>query len=221
MTRLDRKVQFVAVGLAVMAGIVDASGFMASGGFFVSFMSGNSTRFAVGVSQSAAYLIFVAAIIGSFVFGVFASSLFGHLTQLTDRQRQSRILLVIALILAVVPYLASVDFVVAALCSAAFCMGVENTIFAQKGSATFGVTYMTGALVKIGQGFAALISGADSKELLPYLMLWAGLIFGAVLGAFLYGRIGLYSIWVAAGIAGFLCVILARIDAGALDTRAV
>jgi uncharacterized membrane protein YoaK (UPF0700 family) len=212
MINLDRKLQMIAVGLAVLAGLVDGTGFMASGGFFVSFMSGNSTRLAVGLSQSAAFVGFVLAIIGSFVLGVFASSLFGRLTKLTNRQRQSRILMVIALLLAFVPFLANTGHIVLALCGATFCMGAENTIFAQKGSVTFGVTYMTGALVKIGQEFASLVSGGEAKELLPYIMLWAGLIFGAVLGAMLFGRIGHYSFWVAAGIAGILSIVTGRVN---------
>jgi Protein of unknown function (DUF1275) len=117
MINLDRKLQMIAVGLAVLAGLVDGTGFMASGGFFISFMSGNSTRLAVGLSQSAAFVGFVLAIIGSFVLGVFASSLFGRLTKLTNRQRQSRILMVIALLLAFVPFLANTGHIVLALCA--------------------------------------------------------------------------------------------------------
>ena len=45
MTRLDRNARILAVSFAAMAGMVDAIGFLASGGFFLSFMSGNSTRF--------------------------------------------------------------------------------------------------------------------------------------------------------------------------------
>jgi uncharacterized membrane protein YoaK (UPF0700 family) len=208
MTGLDRKLQMVAVGLAAMAGMVDAIGFMASGGFFLSFMSGNSTRLAVGISQYAAYTGFVLFIISSFVCGVFAGSLTGYVQKWPDNRRQSTILLAIAAILGAVPLIAGAGYVVFGLCCAAFCMGAENTIFARKGAVTFGVTYMTGALVKIGQGFAALAAGGDAKDLLPYLMLWAGLIVGAVSGALLFGEYGVNAIWVAAAISMVLAIIV-------------
>jgi uncharacterized membrane protein YoaK (UPF0700 family) len=55
MNRLDRNARSLATGFAAMAGMVDAIGFMASGGFFLSFMSGNSTRLSVGIVESAPY----------------------------------------------------------------------------------------------------------------------------------------------------------------------
>ncbi len=48
MTRYDKRVQALAIGLSMLAGYVDAIGFIQLGGFFVSFMSGNSTRLGVG-----------------------------------------------------------------------------------------------------------------------------------------------------------------------------
>lgn len=41
----------LAATLSALAGYVDAVGFMTLGGFFVSFMSGNSTRLGVGLSS--------------------------------------------------------------------------------------------------------------------------------------------------------------------------
>ena len=207
MTGLDRKVQLIAVGLAALAGMVDAVGFMASGGFFLSFMSGNSTRLAVGLSQTSEFIGFVLSIIGSFVGGVFAGSMLGYLKRWSDAERQSGILTIIAIILAAIPFIANSGYLQLALCCAAFCMGTENTIFAKNGSITFGVTYMTGALVKIGQGCAAMVVGGDSKDLLPYIMLWGGLIAGAVSGSLLFEQYGLYAFWFAALIAISLAIV--------------
>ena len=39
------------VALSTLAGYVDATGFLMLGGFFVSFMSGNSTRLGVGLIE--------------------------------------------------------------------------------------------------------------------------------------------------------------------------
>jgi len=50
MIRHPRRDQARAIGLAAIAGYVDAIAFVDLGGFFVSFMSGNSTRLAVGLA---------------------------------------------------------------------------------------------------------------------------------------------------------------------------
>nr|WP_295670961.1 DUF1275 family protein [Sphingomonas sp.] len=52
-----------------MAGYVDAVGFLATGGYFVSFMSGNSTRLAVGIAQGAASAAITAGLIGGSCWG--------------------------------------------------------------------------------------------------------------------------------------------------------
>ena len=51
MTRYDSRRWFLAACLAALAGYVDAIGFLKLGGLFVSFMSGNSTRLAVGLAE--------------------------------------------------------------------------------------------------------------------------------------------------------------------------
>ena len=53
----------MAVLLAALAGYVDSLGFLQLGGLFVSFMSGNSTRMAVGVSMGDWRTVGVAAAI--------------------------------------------------------------------------------------------------------------------------------------------------------------
>ena len=47
MMTIERRDFVVAAGLAAVAGFVDAVGFVALGGFFVSLITGNSTRAAV------------------------------------------------------------------------------------------------------------------------------------------------------------------------------
>ncbi|MFN9499121.1 MAG: DUF1275 family protein [Erythrobacteraceae bacterium] len=47
MHRYDPARQRLAFGLAGLAGLVDATGFVVAGGYFTSFMSGNTTRMGV------------------------------------------------------------------------------------------------------------------------------------------------------------------------------
>ncbi len=60
------------------------------------------------------------------------------------------------------------------------------------------LTYMTGTLVKLGQALAGAVKGGDRSAYRHYLTLWAGLTFGAVLGALTFGRLGLAALWPAA-----------------------
>ena len=208
MTRLDRNARILAVSFAAMAGMVDAIGFLASGGFFLSFMSGNSTRFSVGVVEGAPYVGIVSLLLLSFVGGVVAGSLIGRKNMLSPSRRQAYILIIISILLFAVPVIASCEFLLFGLCLAAFCMGLENTLFEREGSVSFGLTYMTGALVKIGQGLATLMSGGARFAWVPYLLLWIGLVSGTAIGALLFGFFGLDSLWLPAGYAGVFALLL-------------
>jgi len=208
MTRLDRNARILAVSFAAMAGMVDAIGFLASGGFFLSFMSGNSTRFSVGVVEGAPYVGMVSLLLLSFVGGVVAGSLIGRKNTLSPSRRQAYILIIISILLFAAPVIASFAFLLFGLCLAAFCMGLENTLFEREGSVSFGLTYMTGALVKIGQGLATLMSGGARFAWVPYLLLWIGLVSGAAIGALLFGFFGLDSLWLPAGYAGIFALLL-------------
>jgi Protein of unknown function (DUF1275) len=96
----------------------------------------------------------------------------------------------IAVLLFIAPWIAQLGYSTPALCIVTFCMGMENTLYERNGSVTFGLTYMTGALVKIGQGLATLLSGGERLAWLPFLLLWLGLIGGAVAGATLFQPVG-------------------------------
>ena len=206
MTRLDRNARLMAICFAALAGMVDAIGFMASGGFFMSFMSGNSTRLSIGIATDASYVGIVALLLAGFVAGVTSGSLIGRNGTLAARKRQALILALIAILLAVAPLLAIQGMLLFALCLATFCMGAENTLFERDGSVSFGLTYMTGALVKIGQGFATMLSGGEKLAWLPYLILWLGLISGAAIGASLFGLFGISSLWAPAALAAFFAI---------------
>lgn len=139
MTRLDRNARILAVSFAAMAGMVDAIGFLASGGFFLSFMSGNSTRFSVGVVEGAPYVGMVSLLLLSFVGGVVAGSLIGRKNMLSPSRRQAYILIIISILLFAAPVIASFEFLLFGLCLAAFCMGLENTLFEREGSVFSGL----------------------------------------------------------------------------------
>jgi uncharacterized membrane protein YoaK (UPF0700 family) len=198
MTRLEHHDQLLAIFCAMVAGFVDAVGFLASGGFFLSFMSGNSTRLAVGLSEAATFTTLAALLLGSFVGGVVVASYFGRKLSGSHRQRQGTILGAIALILFLSPVLAPQTYFFTALALTAAAMGAVNVLYERDGAVSFGLTYMTGALVKIGQGIATALDGGDRFGWVSYLLLWLGLLGGAIGGAAMFSRLDFASLWFAA-----------------------
>ncbi len=188
----------IAIGASALAGYVDAIGFLSLGGFFVSFMSGNSTRLAVGIAGLPPEALIAARLIGCFVLGVVAGTLLGAAAR---RMRRPAVLALVAGLLAAAALLDTVDLHVAMMAVAA-AMGAENTTFERDGEVSIGLTYMTGTLVKLGQRLAGAIMGGPRIAWLPYLLLWMGLVTGAVIGASVWPVLALASLW--AGVIGAL-----------------
>lgn len=183
----------LAFGLAALAGMVDALGLLRLGGLFVSFMSGNSTRMAVGVATGSAVATTAAGLIAAFLAGVVAGAL---LARRAGRWRKQVVLALVLALLIVAALLADRHGDLLTLPMAA-AMGAVNNVFQRDGEVSIGVTYMTGALVKMGQAIAAALAGGPRWGWLLWLMLWLSLIAGAIVGTVLFGAIGLDALWVA------------------------
>src|SRR5205823_11922818 len=61
-------------------------------------------------------------------------------------------------------------------------MGLENAVFQIRGGAGLGLTYVTGALVKVGQQAAAALTGGARWGWVPNLLLWAAMVMGSLCG---------------------------------------
>jgi uncharacterized membrane protein YoaK (UPF0700 family) len=207
MTHYDRRAKILAAGLSALAGFVDATGFIALGGFFVSFMSGNTTRFAVGLAQGSVSAAIALGLIGVFVLGVMAGTLVGHFAA---RRRATSVLMLVALLLALAALLGMSGRAGPAAVVMALAMGAENAIFAHDGEVRIGLTYMTGTLVKFGHHLTTALMGGDRWAWRPYLLLWLGLAGGAVTGALAWRHLGLGNLWLAALIASVFALIAAR-----------
>jgi uncharacterized membrane protein YoaK (UPF0700 family) len=88
-------------------------------------------------------------------------------------------------------------------------MGLENAVFQIDGGAGLGLTYVTGALVKVGQMLAAALTGGARWGWAPNLLLWTAMVAGSLCGALAYHWINLAAIWFAAGAALALSAIVA------------
>jgi uncharacterized membrane protein YoaK (UPF0700 family) len=188
----------LACALSALAGYVDGIGFLHLGGLFVSFMSGNSTRLGVSLAnghwQNAAAAL---GLIAAFVVGAAA----GSLIVLGSIRRQPWVLLAEAALLAAAALCYAFGLPNVAIALIVLAMGLENVVFQIDGGAGLGLTYVTGALVKVGQHLAAAIIGGARWAWLPNLLLWAALVAGSLFGALAYQRINLAAIWFAAAAA--------------------
>ena len=198
MHRFDRPRQALAIGLAALAGQVDALGFLSAGGYFVSFMSGNTTRLAVDFAESWHKALSPALLIAGFVAGVTAGAV---LARKAGRWRKPAVVGTVALLLLVAAGLRLAHFGNASLALLVLAMGALNNTFQREGEVAVGLTYMTGALVRFGQGLGGRIAGERREGWALNGLLWLGLALGALAGALSFARIGHVALWIAAGFA--------------------
>ncbi|MFO6446695.1 DUF1275 family protein [Erythrobacter sp. NE805] len=179
MHRYDPARQRLALGLAGLAGLVDATGFVVAGGYFTSFMSGNTTRMGVELAARPALALVPLGLIACFLAGVIAGALIGP--RFAGRHKRVLLGLVAGLLGCGAASLAG-GWPVPFLALAAAAMGLANNVFARDGEVTVGVTYMTGALVRFGQGIAGRIGGRPLPSTRGYGLLWSALAMGAAAG---------------------------------------
>jgi uncharacterized membrane protein YoaK (UPF0700 family) len=197
----------LACALSAIAGYADGIGYLHLGGLFVSFMSGNSTRLGVTLADGhfgAAGQAF--GLIALFVAGAACGSL---IVLGRSPYSQCRVLLVEGVLLAAAALSHDLGSDAVAVTAIVLAMGLENAVFQIDGGGGLGLTYVTGALVKVGQLLAAALTGGARFGWVPNLLLWAALVGGSVVGALAYRWINLAAIWFAAAAALMLSAQLA------------
>ena len=209
MRRYRNRHRLLAIGLAVLAGFVDALGFVALRGMFVSFMSGNSTRLGVGAATPVHASAFAGALIAAFVAGVMAGTAFGAICA---PWRKPAVLALVGVVLAgACLAIGHSDGSTLPTLLMAGAMGAANAVFQRDGEVSVGVTYMTGTLVKVGQHLTAALTGGPRFGWAPYLLLWLGLVLGAMAGAFVFPALGLRALWLAVAFTALLLVLAAAL----------
>lgn len=202
MIRYDRNFQGLALCLAALAGYVDAIGFLKSGGLFVSFMSGNSTRMAVGIVEATALGFAAAALIALFVAGVFLNNIVSAKVAFVHRKVIA--MSGVAFLLCGAAVFQSLGFDLPTIGILCVAMGASNTIFRRDGEVSIGVTYMTGTLVKLGDKLAEAALGGSRTAWIPYVLLWFALVCGGILGTTAYLWYPGACIWFASAFAVIL-----------------
>jgi uncharacterized membrane protein YoaK (UPF0700 family) len=183
----------ISVVLIATAGCVDAIGYLRLGHLFVSFMSGNTTQAAIAlVHGQARTALRAAAIVTVFVFGVWLGRM---ITLRVGRQHRRAVLLVEASLLIAASLLSTGSF--ANVLPMVGAMGVQNAAWHKLGPLKTSRTYVTGALVDLGEDLADLCAGR-AAEWRPHVALWLGMVAGAAAGAALYEAAGLHALFLPA-----------------------
>jgi uncharacterized membrane protein YoaK (UPF0700 family) len=180
MNQYGKRLQALAILLACLAGFVDAIGFLSIGGYFTSFMTGNTTRMAVGLVETSQAFGIAGSLVAAFVLGVICGALVSG--WLPDR-RKPAVLALVSAALAISAGLKGMHFELQAVMISAWAMGALNNVFQRNGEVTIAVSYMTGTLVRMGQKLALALRGGDRWAWLPYGAMWLALTIGVVLGA--------------------------------------
>lgn len=214
MIHYDRQRRRFAIALAAMAGFVDAVGFLSADGYFVSFMSGNTTRLGVALGTAPTMALMPLVLIAGFVIGVTLGAL---ASRRAGPLRKPAVVGLVAMLLLMAASGRALGSPALMLTGMVMAMGALNNTFQRGGEVAVGLTYMTGALVKLGQGIANALSGQPNGAWQSWATLWSGLLAGAVLGAALQDRLPQGCLWIAAGWAMLMTVIAFRLPA---DTAA-
>lgn len=197
------------LGLSALAGLLDATGFLIAQGYFVSFMSGNTTQLGVNMLDGVQHVLLPAGLIACFLGGVTTGAAIGW----TSERRPRTILLAVSLALVTIAAVAyALGSTLGFLAPAAFAMGLVNNVFLRDDGSSAGVTYMTGALVRIGQNFAACLLGQRDRIKPGYGLLWLCLLGGAILGTWLHTIPGAIGPSVAAGANALLLLLAWRTE---------
>ena len=209
----SRKGVMLAATLSALAGYVDAVGFMTLGGFFVSFMSGNSTRLGVSLAlgeggQARIALGLIVLFVVGVVIGATVARRFGE-------GRRSAVLAVEAVLLLIGAGLCAAGWREPGMVAVVMAMGVENAVFQRQGDVGVGLTYMTGTLVRMGQRITTALHGGARWDWVPFLLLWVGLSVGGALGAISYLQFNVLALWPAFAVVAVLTLAVRLAEARA------
>jgi uncharacterized membrane protein YoaK (UPF0700 family) len=173
--------------LAVLAGVLGATAYMHSAGYFVTFMTGNAQRAVLGYFRHDVVLAVSAGVlILCFVAGVVIASMCRRRFW-TGHPHGPTVLTTFSLLAATVVDVidegweeVQLDF--GPIMLVAFGVGALNTSFVKDGEVSVPLSYVTGTLVKMGQGVERHIAGGKASDWLGNFLLFASFVIGAAVG---------------------------------------
>ena len=172
------------------AGVLGATAFTHSEGYFVTFMTGNAQRAVLGYFRGDVRLSVTAGLLMlCFVAGVVLASVCRRHFWVAHPHGPT-VLTTFSLVAATVMDVIDegweenlLDF--APIMLVVFGVGALNTSFVKDGEVSVPLSYVTGTLVKMGQGIERHIAGGSVSDWLGHFLLFASFVLGAVIGGFI------------------------------------
>jgi uncharacterized membrane protein YoaK (UPF0700 family) len=199
-----RSQEWLATGLAMIAGFVDAYGIITYG-VYVSFMSGNTTQagyqaaegqFGPAAASALAILFFVG--------GSFTGTL---IVEFAERRARSLLFSIVAALLAAIigSWRLGALSVGVHIATASFAMGVMNSALSRVGAQAVSLTFVTGTLSRVGSHLAlaarrAPLTDAQGpwdthlRRAMLLARVWAGFLAGALLSGLATPRFGVWAL---------------------------
>ncbi|PCD69931.1 MULTISPECIES: YoaK family protein [Rhizobium] len=180
--------------ISFLAGLTDATGLLLTGDF-VSFMTGNTTRAALALSEGNLYhaAVLISAIL-VFVLGNAAGIVIAHISE----RRIFVVLGCVGLVLALASATTVPGLLLARFYMIVFSMGMVNAAVEHIEGLPIGLTYVTGALSRFGRGIGRWIIGDRRIEWTIQIVPWGGMVLGAIAGAILTRLTGAHALWLVA-----------------------
>ena len=173
--------------LAMLAGVLGATAFTHSAGYFVTFMTGNAQRAVLGYFRDEVLLSVTASLLLlCFVAGVVVASVCRRHLWVAHPHGPTLLTTLSLLAATAVDVIDEgweenlLDF--APIMLVAFAIGSLNTSFVKDGEVSVPLSYVTGTLVKLGQGIERHIAGGTIADWLGYFLLFVSFVLGATLG---------------------------------------
>lgn len=180
--------------LTASAGVIDAVGFIELGGYFTSFMSGNTTQGGAALIDGTWQIVGLTA---SLITLFFIGSVLGALAAFSNpRWGPAAVSLAVFAGVSLTLVLALIGFPsTQAMLVLAASAGAQNAVLPMRGAVRLGATFVTGTLFMAGQDLALALRGAAPPwRWLQHLAIWLGLFGGAAIGALLYRIVGVAAL---------------------------
>lgn len=196
------------LALTMVAGYVDAIGFIRLGGLYTSLVSGNLVQLGIALTRDGLVVALLPALlIGAFLIGAVVGSLVAALSP--PRWITPLILGVEAAAISVAASLAvtGVEVAVASFILAS-AMGAQNAALAHVKGFRAGATFVTGALFGFAQHLALALLGRGGRfAWIGDGAVWLVFFVGAFAGALANAYLAVAALAIAAGVVSALCLL--------------
>jgi uncharacterized membrane protein YoaK (UPF0700 family) len=193
----DRREMLLGTLLAALAGATGAAAWTHSDGWYVTFMTGNSERMILEHFEGATLLgIGALATVVAFVLGVMVAT-WARIRWWTRSRHGATLVTTAAAYTAWLSDLVTArdgdGISVLAVLLLAFGLGALNTSISRGNQVAMPLSYVTGTLVKMGQGAALHLTGTQRWVWVSQAVTYAGFLGGIVLGGAVFHVTGTHN----------------------------